>query len=68
MVQVPTTVLVSGLDLGLRDIMDMGRLIMDLDIMVLPVVLAVSVILDRLVSDIMVVLMGTTAITVITDR
>lgn len=59
-VQVPTAVLVSGLDLDLKDI------IMALDIMV-PVVLVVLAVLVRLVSDIMVVLMGTTVITAIMD-
>lgn len=65
-VQVPTTVLVSGLDLDLKDII-MDRDIMALEIMV-PVVLVVLAVLVRLVSDIMVVLMGTTVITAIMDR
>lgn len=67
LVLVPTTVLDLGLDLDLRDIMDTGRLNIDLDIMVLPVVrvvLAVSVVLGLLVSDTMAVM----EITVITDR
>lgn len=61
-VQAPTTVLDSGLDLDLRDTMDL---------LVVLVVQAVSVVLDRLISDIMVVLMGTMGIMVImviTDR